>query len=79
MSVIVLLLSSLTHGVYQNVYAVMSVGGWGGSQYFSSAVATEANRTAFAKAVMAAISQYGLDGVEFECARLCSCGSSLAQ
>ena len=65
--------------VYQNVYAIMSVGGWGGSRYFSSAVATEANRTAFAEAVVAAVSQYDLDGVEFECARLCSCGSSFTQ
>jgi chitinase len=31
-------------------------------------VATDANRTAFAKAIMDVISQYGLDGVEFECA-----------
>jgi chitinase len=66
MSVIVLLpfLTRLT--VYQHVLALLSVGGWTDSRYFSSAVATEANRTAFAKAVMAAVSQYNLDGVEFE-------------
>jgi chitinase len=44
----------------------MSIGGWGGSQYFSSAVATAANRTAFAQTVMKAVSQYKLDGIEFE-------------
>jgi chitinase len=45
---------------------MLSVGGWGGSRYFSSAVATDANRTAFAKAVMNMVSQYSLDGIEFE-------------
>ena len=49
---------------------MLAVGGWGGSKYFSSAVATEANRTAFAKAIMVVVSQYGLDGIEFEYALL---------
>ena len=31
-------------------------------------MATDANRTAFAKAIMDVVSQYNLDGVEFECA-----------
>jgi len=44
---------------------MLSVGGWGGSEYFSSAVATDANRIAFAKAVMNTVSQYDLDGVDF--------------
>jgi len=52
----------------QRVRAILSVGGWTGSGYFSSAVATDANRTAFAKAIMDVVSQYNLDGVEFECA-----------
>jgi len=52
----------------QRVRAILSVGGWTGSQYFSSAVATDANRTVFAKAVMDVVSQYNLDGVEIECA-----------
>ncbi len=46
---------------------MLSIGGWGGSQYFSSAVATGANRTAFARAVINLVSMYQLDGVEFEC------------
>jgi chitinase len=37
--------------VFQNVIPMLSIGGWGGSQYFSSAVATDANRTAFANAI----------------------------
>jgi len=49
---------------------MLAIGGRGGSKYFSSAVATDANRTAFAKAVMGVVSQYGLDGVEFEYAIL---------
>lgn len=45
---------------------MISVGGWTGSRYFSSAVATDANRTAFAKTVMSFVKTYKLDGVEFE-------------
>ena len=52
--------------VHQRIQAILSVGGWTGSQYFSSAVATDANRTAFAQAVIALVSQYNFDGVEFE-------------
>jgi hypothetical protein len=50
--------------------AMLSIGGWTGSRFFSSAVATDANRTAFAEAVMAVISEYKLDGVDFEYALL---------
>ncbi len=60
----------LTRGVCQSVSAILSVGGWSGSQYFSSAVATDANRTAFAQAIVDVTSQYQLDGIEFECALL---------
>ncbi|VDC03751.1 unnamed protein product [Peniophora sp. CBMAI 1063] len=49
-----------------DVNAILSIGGWGGSQYFSSAVGSATNRTAFAKTVMAAVNKYGLDGVEFD-------------
>ncbi|KAI0252956.1 chitinase [Lactifluus subvellereus] len=48
------------------VNAILSIGGWRGSQYFSSAVATDANRTAFAQAVMQVVSEYKLDGIEFD-------------
>jgi chitinase len=47
---------------------MLSIGGWGGSEYFSSAVATDGNRTAFANAIINVISQYQLGGVEIECA-----------
>lgn len=45
---------------------MLTIGGWTGSQYFSSAVATEANRTAFVKTVMDLVSKYDLDGLDFE-------------
>ncbi|KAN0105191.1 glycoside hydrolase family 18 protein [Russula decolorans] len=45
---------------------ILSVGGWGGSQFFSSAVATDANRTAFANAILDVVKQYGLDGIEID-------------
>jgi Glycosyl hydrolases family 18 len=53
--------------VYQDVTAILSVGGWSGSQFFSSAVATDANRTAFAEAILNVVGTYNLDGLEFEC------------
>lgn len=59
-------LQKLTMG--QHVNAILSIGGWTGSQYFSSAVATDANRTAFAQTVMKTVNKYNLSGVEFECA-----------
>ncbi|TFY74973.1 hypothetical protein EWM64_g9040 [Hericium alpestre] len=49
-----------------NVQAILSIGGWTGSQYFSPAVSTSDNRTAFAQAVMKVVSQYSLDGIEFD-------------
>jgi chitinase len=56
----------LIQGVFQNVIPMISFGGWGGSIYFSSAVATDANRTAFANAILNVVSQYQLGGIEFE-------------
>ncbi|EIW51657.1 glycoside hydrolase [Trametes versicolor FP-101664 SS1] len=49
-----------------NVKAILTIGGWTGSQYFSSAVATEANRTAFVKTVLNLVSKYDLDGLDFD-------------
>ncbi len=58
----------LTQGVFQGVIPILSIGGWTGSRFFSSAVATDANRTAFANAIMGVVSQYQLGGIEIECA-----------
>ncbi|KDQ60128.1 glycoside hydrolase family 18 protein [Jaapia argillacea MUCL 33604] len=52
---------------HQNgVAAHVSIGGWSGSQYFSSAVATAANRTLFVNAVLGLVSKYSLDGIDFD-------------
>jgi len=48
-----------------NTLAVLTVGGWTGSTYFSSAV-TSQNRSKFVKAVLDLVSKYGFDGVDFE-------------
>ena len=44
----------------------MSVGGWTGSRYFSPAVATADNRTAFVKTIVDFATKYKLDGIDFE-------------
>ncbi|TRM57461.1 glycoside hydrolase family 18 protein [Schizophyllum amplum] len=49
-----------------NVSALLSIGGWTGSLYYSTAVATEENRTAFAGAILDMVSQYQLDGIDFD-------------
>ena len=45
---------------------MLTIGGWTGSQYFSTAVGSADNRTAFVNAVMGLVKQYDLDGVDFE-------------
>jgi len=49
-----------------NVLARLSVGGWTGSHYFSTAVASAANRTAFVKTVTDLVTNYTLDGIDFD-------------
>ncbi|KAF7334280.1 Glycoside hydrolase family 18 protein [Mycena sanguinolenta] len=51
-----------SHGVT----ALLSIGGWTGSQYYSTAVATSENRTAFVNAVLDLVSKYNLDGIDFD-------------
>jgi hypothetical protein len=48
------------------VMALASIGGWTGSTYWSTNVASESARTAFVKTVSNLISTYDLDGVDFE-------------
>jgi chitinase len=45
--------------------ASITVGGWTGSTFFSSAV-TPQNRTMFVQAVVDVVNQYGFDGVDFD-------------
>ncbi|OJT02630.1 Chitinase A1 [Trametes pubescens] len=49
-----------------NVKALVSIGGWTGSKFFSNHVATAANRTAFVKTVTELATKYNLDGIDFE-------------
>ncbi|EMD34757.1 glycoside hydrolase family 18 protein [Gelatoporia subvermispora B] len=61
------LLPEFVSAAQQNgVKAMLTIGGWSGSQYFSTNVATAANRTAFVNAVMGLVSQYNLDGIDFD-------------
>lgn len=50
----------------QGVAAHVGVGGWTGSLWFSSSVATSSNRTAFVKTVADFADKYKLDGIQFE-------------
>ncbi|KIY45099.1 glycoside hydrolase [Fistulina hepatica ATCC 64428] len=48
------------------VSAILSVGGWTGSQYFSTNVGSAANRTNFMNAIFSLVSEYDLDGIDFD-------------
>lgn len=58
---------TLTCSLIQNAKALLTIGGWTGSTYFSSAVGSAANRTAWVKTLQSLIQQYDLDGLDFEC------------
>ncbi|KAJ7750159.1 glycoside hydrolase superfamily [Mycena olivaceomarginata] len=45
---------------------LLSIGGWTGSIYYSSAVATNASRVAFANAIEDVVTTYKLDGIDFD-------------
>ncbi|KAB5593717.1 Chitinase A1 [Ceratobasidium theobromae] len=49
-----------------NCSASISVGGWTGSRYFSSAVATAENRTEFVKTMVDLVKTNNLDGLDFD-------------
>jgi hypothetical protein len=46
--------------------ALVTIGGWSGSVYFSKLVATPANRTAFAKTLAKLVRDYDLDGIDID-------------
>lgn len=50
----------------QNVAALLTVGGWTGSRYFSTAVGSVENRTQFARALLDMVDKYNLDGIDIE-------------
>ncbi|KAJ6497662.1 glycoside hydrolase family 18 protein [Mycena sanguinolenta] len=45
---------------------VLSVGGWGGSTFFSQASSTAANRATFVSVLSGAVSTFGLDGIDID-------------
>ncbi|KAG6832174.1 hypothetical protein H0H92_004905 [Tricholoma furcatifolium] len=49
-----------------NVKALVSIGGWTGSRFYSSNVATSQNRTKFAQTILAFAKKYQLDGIDFD-------------
>ncbi|CCM03883.1 uncharacterized protein FIBRA_06034 [Fibroporia radiculosa] len=49
-----------------DVVPMVSIGGWGGSQFFSSNVGSEENRTAFVKTVTEFAQNYNLSGLDFD-------------
>jgi len=53
-------------GHANNVSVTISIGGWTGSRYFSTAVSSAKNRTAFIKAINNMVTKYGFDGVDFD-------------
>lgn len=49
-----------------NVKSLISIGGWTGSRFFSTAVGCAANRTMFVKTITDLVSKHHLDGVDFD-------------
>ncbi|PFH50384.1 glycoside hydrolase family 18 protein [Amanita thiersii Skay4041] len=54
------------HNSGKGTKIVLSVGGWGGSHYFSQACSTAANRSTFTNALVNAVKTFGLDGVDID-------------
>ncbi|KAJ6537255.1 endochitinase [Mycena vulgaris] len=50
----------------KNVSPLLSIGGWTGSQHFSTAVATKDSRKQFVDAIVSLVTQYELDGIDFD-------------
>jgi len=49
-----------------NLKVLISIGGWGGSRFFSDAVFTDTAREAFAASAVAIVKKYDLDGVDID-------------
>lgn len=62
-----ILLPQIVSTAHQNdVRAGLSIGGWTGSQWFSTNVGTAKNRTTFVKTVTDVAQKYNLDGLDFD-------------
>ncbi|TQN63783.1 Chitinase A1, partial [Colletotrichum shisoi] len=49
-----------------NVKALVSIGGWTGSRFFSTSIGDAANRSAFVKTCLDLVDKYNLDGLDFD-------------
>ncbi|KAG6833050.1 hypothetical protein H0H87_012061 [Tephrocybe sp. NHM501043] len=56
----------VTQAKSNNVKALLSIGGWTGSRFFSNHVATEQNRTAFVNTCYNLLKNNNLDGLDFD-------------
>jgi len=64
-SINLLTLTSLK-AVNKNLQILISVGGWGGCNYFSDAALTDASRQRFAESAVALLKKHRLDGVDID-------------
>ncbi|KAF6747206.1 glycoside hydrolase superfamily, partial [Ephemerocybe angulata] len=55
-----------TEAKSRGVKSLLSVGGWTGSMYFSTHMATQKGRDTFRKAITDMVTQYKLDGIDFD-------------
>ncbi|KZP30284.1 glycoside hydrolase family 18 protein [Athelia psychrophila] len=61
------MLKTLVTGAHKSgTKVVLSVGGWGGCEYYSALMKTSANRTTFINALSSAVSKYDLDGIDID-------------
>ncbi|CAL1708903.1 unnamed protein product [Somion occarium] len=56
----------VTEAHKHNVKALLTIGGWTGSRYFSTAVGSPENRTAFVENMISLVKKYDLDGLDFD-------------
>ncbi|THH28447.1 hypothetical protein EUX98_g5733 [Antrodiella citrinella] len=49
-----------------NASALLTIGGWTGSEFFSINVGSDANRTAFVQTMVNLVNEYSLDGLDFD-------------
>ncbi|KAI0336889.1 glycoside hydrolase [Trametopsis cervina] len=59
-------LSTAAHNSGKGTKVVLSIGGWGGSYWFSQAVSSAANRSTFVNAAVSAVNTYKLDGIDID-------------
>lgn len=55
----------VTAAKQNNVFPILTVGGWDGSIYFSSSMSSS-NRTTFVQSIVSMVNKYGFQGVEFD-------------